>query len=68
MIRYLKYIFWWFDIHIHCERVPATLLINMSITSHIYLVGEYTVSSTLSKFQLYSTLLSTLVTMFTLDP
>ena len=36
IVRYLKCTCW-FDICLHCERIPLIELVNTSITSHIYL-------------------------------
>lgn len=33
---YLRYTTWCFDVHIHCEMIAATKLINISVTSHSY--------------------------------
>lgn len=63
IIRYLKCTMWWFEIHIHYERTLPVEVINISITSIIYpfsLVRTFKFYS-LSKFQLYNTVLVTIV-------
>lgn len=50
---------WWFDICIHCERITIILftiinyyLINISITTHIYLLGGWeNLNFTVCRFQ-----------------
>ena len=60
VVRYLRCTMRWFDRH--CERVPCIKLITTSIISNIYLFLWECLRS-LSKFQLYDTVLSTILTM-----
>ena len=58
---------WWYDIGIHCNRIPAIKLINTYITLHIYFWGmEHLNSAFLPNFNhcvQYNTILSTTVTI-----
>ena len=63
-IIYLIYsVMIWYNIL--CERIPTTYLMNTSITSHVYLFifVRLLKINCLSKFQLYNTVLSTIVSM-----
>ena len=63
-IIYLTYsVMIWYSIL--CERIPTTHLMNTSITSRVYLFifVRLLKINCLSKFQLYSTVLSTIVSM-----
>ena len=63
-IIYLIYsVMIWYNIL--CERIPTTHLMNTSITSHVYLFifVRLLKINCLSKFQLYNTVLSTIVSM-----
>lgn len=59
---HLKCTMWCFDIHIPCEMITTTKLINMFITSLLCGVGEHKVNS-LSQFPIYSPVLLALVVM-----
>lgn len=66
IVRYYKCTTWWFDIHIHHERFPNIELTNPTphIFIYIFIFGKKFKFFSLSKFQLYNALLSTVVTMF----
>lgn len=63
---YLKCTMWWFEIHIHCERILTIKLTHPSLYIFtfffLFLVRTLKLYS-FSKFQLYNTILSTVVTM-----
>lgn len=61
-IVYLRYTMWCFNICIHCERITTIkLLINLSPHSYLFCVVWTLQISSLSKFQVYHTVLLTIV-------
>ena len=56
----------WFDTHVCCEEIATVELVNTFITSHnchlFFVVGTFKVYS-LSNFQIYNTVLWTIITM-----
>lgn len=62
VVMYFKYLTLGFDICMHCERAfpPSS---NTLVTSHIYSFLRTLTFCSFSKFQLYNTILSTVVTI-----